>query len=98
MSHKMETFCLKNITINIGMIEKNPIYCHYAFKNIHINVDGTTRPCCEYNKIDTEFNLKWTLYNGRSQLAWPEGLQVIPVLCAPSVRMFFESDICALEP
>ena len=58
MSHKMETFCLKNITINIGMIEKNPIYCHYAFKNIHINVDGTTRPCCEYNKIDTEFNLK----------------------------------------
>ena len=48
--------------------------------------------------LNTEFNLKWTLYNGRSQLAWPEGLQVIPVLCAPSVRMFFESDICALEP
>lgn len=54
----METFCLKNTTINIGMIEKSPIYCHYAFKNIHVNVDGTTRPCCEYNKIDTEYNLK----------------------------------------
>ena len=25
-------------------------------------------------------------------------MQLIPVLCAPSVRMFFDSDICQLEP
>jgi hypothetical protein len=47
---------------------------------------------------DSEVSLHWTLFNGWMQVAWPEGLQVIPVLCAPSVRMFFESDICALEP
>lgn len=40
------------------MSEKKPIYCHFAFKNIHIDVDGTSRPCCEYPKTDNKYNLK----------------------------------------
>lgn len=47
---------------------------------------------------EVEVSLKWTLHNARINTPWPEGLQVIPVLSAPSVRMFFESDICQLEP
>ena len=47
---------------------------------------------------ECEVTLKWPLYNSRTQTAWPEGMQVIPILCAPSVRMFFESEIAPLEP
>jgi hypothetical protein len=43
-------------------------------------------------------NLHWALHNARRNLAWPDSLQVIPVMCAPSARMFFESKVCPLEP
>jgi hypothetical protein len=47
---------------------------------------------------DTKVFLHWKLHNPRLQTPWPSGLQVIPVLCSPSVRMIFQSEICALEP
>ena len=54
---------------------------------------------CEvsYKGQATNIELQWRLRNDKN-ITWPANLELIPVISSPTIRMFFQSNICQLRP